>query len=116
MTMTYAQIEAKVRTLVNDMEAPYRFPADTIRAFIANAIRHLRLMNPSERYNEAGQLDDALPAPGADGGGDIRFSPRHEEAIVKYAAHKVYELDMTDTVNLQISETLRTRAEALMQL
>ena len=35
---------------------------------------------------------------------------------MKYAAHKVYELDSTDSVNLQLSEAFRTRAEALMQL
>ena len=47
---------------------------------------------------------------------DIRISDKYVEAVVGYAAHLVYQLDMTDTVNLQISETLRTRAEALMQL
>jgi len=112
--MTYAQIEAKVRTLVNDTEAPYRFSADDIYGFISAAVRHLRNINPAEKYGPDGLLDEEVPVPAVDT--EVRFDPRHEEAIVKYAAHKVYELDMTDTVNLQISETLRTRAEALMQL
>lgn len=112
--MTYAQIEAKVRTLVNDTEQPYRFSADDIYGFISASVRHLRNINPAEKYGPDGLLDEAVPAPAADT--EVRFDPRHEEAIVKYAAHKVYELDMTDTVNLQISETLRTRAEALMQM
>lgn len=112
--MTYAQIEAKVRTLVNDTEQPFRFSADDIYGFISAAVRHLRNINPSEKYGPDGLLDEEVPVPAA--GTEVRFDPRHEEAIVKYAAHKVYELDMTDTVNLQISETLRTRAEALMQM
>lgn len=112
--MTYGQIEAKVRTLVNDTEQPYRFSADDIYGFISSAVRHLRNINPSEKYGPDGLLDEEVPAPAA--ATEVRFDPRHEEAVVKYAAHKVYELDMTDTVNLQISETLRTRAEALMQL
>lgn len=112
--MTYGQIEAKVRTLVNDTEQPYRFSADDIYGFILAAVRHLRNINPAEKYGQDGLLDEEVPAPAAVT--EVRFDPRHEEAIVKYAAHKVYELDMTDTVNLQISETLRTRAEALMQL
>lgn len=112
--MTYGQIEAKVRTLVNDKETPYRFSADEIHGSIATAVRHLRNINPAEKYGPDGLLDEAVPAPAAET--EVRFDPRHEEAVVKYAAHKVYELDMTDTVNLQISETLRTRAEALMQL
>ena len=112
--MTYGDIETKVRTLVNDTQTPYRFGQSDIFGFIVDAVRHLRNINPSEKYGEDGLLDETLPDPEQDT--DVRFAPRHEEAIVKYVAHKVYELDMTDTVNMQISETLRTRAEALMQL
>lgn len=112
--MTYGQIEQKVRTLVNDTQTPYRFAQDDVFGFVADAVRHLRNINPSEKYGPDGLLDEEVPVPAA--GTEVRFDPRHEEAVVKYAAHLVYQLDMTDTVNLQISETLRTRAEALMQL
>lgn len=112
--MTYGQIEAKVRTLVNDTETPYRFAAGTVYGFIADAVRHLRNINPAEKYGPDGLLDEAVPEQEEDN--EVRFDPRHEEAVVKYAAHLVYQLDMTDTVNMQISETLRTRSEALMQL
>lgn len=112
--MTYGEIETKVRTLVNDTQSPYRFAQSDIFGFVADAVRHLRNINPAEKYGTDGLLDEVIPAAAA--GTTIRFDPRHEESVVKYAAHKVYELDMTDTVNLQISETLRTRAEALMQL
>ena len=112
--MTYGQIEQKVRTLVNDTQTPYRFAQDDVFGFVADAVRHLRNINPAEKYGSDGLLDEAIPAAGSSV--TIRFDPRHEEAVVKYAAHLVYQLDMTDTVNLQISETLRTRAEALMQL
>lgn len=112
--MTYGQIEQKVRTLVNDTQTPYRFAQDDVFGFVADAVRHLRNINPAEKYGPDGLLDETIPSP--DVSVEIRFDPRHEEAVVKYAAHLVYQLDMTDTVNLQISETLRTRAEALMQL
>lgn len=118
--MTYDAIERRVRLLVNDTEpGAYRFTPEDVRVSIADAVRHLRNVNPSEKYDPGtGLVDESLPDPhGEDAASDeVRFDPRHEEAVVKYAAHKVYELDQTDTVNLQISETLRTRAEALMQL
>ncbi len=112
--MTYAQFEQQVRLLVNDTETPYRFAQGTVFGFVKDAVRHLRNINPPEKYDARGLLDEAVPEPDADT--DIRVDPRHEEAVVKYAAHLVYQLDMTDSVNLQISETLRTRSEALMQL
>ena len=118
--MTFSEIESRVRLLVNDTEpSAYRFESVKIWEFVVDAVRHLRNVNPSEKYNPVtGLVDESLPDPhGEDAASDeVRFDPRHEEAVVKYAAHKVYELDQTDTVNLQISETLRTRAEALMQL
>jgi hypothetical protein len=112
--MTYDMLETKVRTLVNDTEEPFRFAQGEIFGFVQDAVRHLRNINPAEKYDERGLLDVDVPTP-ADGV-EVRLDPRHEEAVVKYAAHLVYQLDMTDTVNLQISENLRTRAEALMQL
>lgn len=112
--MTYAQFEQKVRLLVNDTETPYRFSQETLFDFTREAVKHLRNINPAEKYGMNGLLDEAVPVPDVDV--EIRLDPRHEEAVVKYAAHLVYQLDMTDSVNLQISEALRTRSEALMQL
>lgn len=113
--MTYGQIEQKVRTLVNDTQTPYRFSQETIFDFTREAVKHLRNIQPTEKYGPDSRLDE--PVPEADADTDIRINEeKYVEAVVKYAAHKVYELDQTDTVNLQISETLRTRAEALMQL
>ena len=112
--MTFGDIETKVRTLVNDTEIPYRFTSAQIWGFTVDAGRHLRMVNPSERYGANGLLDDSVPTPAS--GTAIRFDQRHEEAVVKYAAYKVYELDMTDTENFQIAENLRARADALMML
>jgi len=112
--MTYDMLENKVRTIVNDTQEQFRFAQGTIFGFLVDAVRHLRNINPSEKYDARGLLDEEVPTPGVEV--DVRIDPRHEEAVVKYAAHLVYQLDMTDTVNLQISENLRTRAEALMQL
>ena len=113
--MTYGQIETKARTLVNDTQTPYRFDTATVNDFAVAAVRHLRNVNPAEKYGPTGLLDETIPEVGADDD-DIRIDPRHEEAVVLYVAHMLYRLDVTDTVNLQTSETFRTRAEALMQL
>lgn len=124
--MTYGEIEAKVRTLVNDAEMPHRFKSDDIRGFARTAVLHLRHINPSERYGAKGLLDENVPAPpnaadqvtgeGGEPDVEIRIGRDHEDAVVKYAAYLVYQLDITDTVNMQVAESLRTRAEALMQL
>lgn len=115
MRYTYGDIEDKVRLLVNDTEEPKRFASDSIWGFTVDAVRQLRRICPSERYGEDGLLDDSLPVP-EDADDTVRIDERHEEAVIKYAAHLIYQLDMTDTVNMQIAEALRTRAEALMQL
>ncbi|MBQ4200431.1 MAG: hypothetical protein II649_11205 [Kiritimatiellae bacterium] len=112
--MTYNELEQRVRLLVNDTEpAAYRFQIDIIKEFAAEAVRRLRHLNQSERYGADGLLDDKTPD--ADWSGDVRIESRHVDAVVMYAAHLVYRLDMSDTVNLQLSETLRARAEALMR-
>ena len=112
--MTYGAIEQEVRTLVNDTAEPYRFRSQDIWRFTAKAVSHLRTVQSSERYGDNGLIDDSIPVPASDA--DIRISRKYEDAIVKYAAYQVYELDMTDTVNLQIAEALKARAETLMQL
>ena len=112
--MTYAEIENDVRLLVNDTETPYRFSQGDIFRFAVKAVRHLRNINRAEEYGADGLIDSAIPEPGS--GEDIRIDPRHEDGVVKYVASLIYQLDMSDTVNMQIAETLRTRAEALMQL
>ena len=112
--MTYGAIEQEVRTLVNDTAEPYRFRSQDIWRFIVKAVRHLRAIHPSERYGENGLIDDAIPTPASDA--DVRIGEKYEDAIVKYAAYQVYELDMTDTENFQIADALRARAETLMQL
>ena len=113
--MTYAQFEQKVRLLVNDTQTPYRFAQETIFDFTREAVKHLRNFQPSEKYGPDSRLDEDVPEASANT--DIRINEeKYVEAVVKYAAHLVYQLDQTDTVNLQISEALRTRAETLMQL
>lgn len=112
--MTFEAIEQEVRTLVNDAEAPYRFAQEDIWRFIVNAVEHLRNIKPSERYGENGLIDDSLPTPSANA--EIRFSKKYEEAIVAYVGFRIYQLDTTDTANMQVAENLKARAETLMQL
>ena len=112
--MTYGDIESRARALVNDWQEPYRFSQETLFGFAVDAVRQLRNVNPSEKYGPNGLLDETIPerAPG----NDIRIDPRHEEAVVLFVGHKAYQQDLSDTVNMQLSENLRTRAEALMRL
>lgn len=112
--MTIGDIEKKVRTLVNDSDAgAYRFASNDIYGFIVDAIRHLQRIRPETRYaNGVLMSGEIVPSASTEIPVDYRF----EEALVTYAAYKVYQLDMSDTVNMQMADTLRTRAEALMQL
>jgi len=116
MTIKIEELEAKVRTLVNDTESDaYRFSQEVVFDCIRSAVGHLRTIQPSEKYGENMLLDATafVVAPGV----DIRINEaRYVDAVVKYAASLVYELDITDTVNMQVSETLKNRAETLMQL
>ena len=114
MAMTIGDIEKKVRTLVNDSDASgYRFKPEEIHGFTVDALRHLWRIRPETRYaNGMLMSGEIVPAVGT----EIPVDSRFEEALVTYTAYKVYQLDMSDTVNIQLAETLKTRAEALMQI
>ena len=114
MAMTIGDIEKKVRTLVNDSDAPdYRFKPEEIHGFIVDALRHLWRIRPETRYVNGVLCNVEIEATAS---WEIPVDGRFEEALVSYAAYKVYQLDMSDTVNMQMADTLRTRAEALMQI
>ena len=114
MAMTVGDIEKKVRTLVNDSDTSgYRFNPEEIHGFIVDALRHLWRIRPETRYVNGVLCNVEIEATAS---WEIPVSDRFEEALVAYAAYKVYQLDMSDTVNMQMAETLRTRAEALMQI
>ena len=114
MAMTIGDIEKKVRTLVNDSDAPdYRFKQEEIHGFIVDAVRHLWRIRPETRYVNGILCNVEIEATASF---EIPVDVRFEEALVSYAAYKVYQLDMSDTVNMQMADTLRTRAEALMQI
>lgn len=116
MTIKIEELEAKVRTLVNDTESnAYRFSQYVVFDCIRSAVEHLRTIQPSERYGENMLLDTStfVVVPDA----DIRINDaKHVDDVVKYAASLIYELDITDSVNMQVSEVLKTRSETLMRL
>ena len=112
--MTYEQIEREVRLLVSATESPFRFAQEDIFRYVVIAVRHLRNVNRSEEYGPNGLLDSEIPAPSVEA--DIRIDPKHGDGVVKFVASLVYEQDQSDTVNMQIAASLRTRAEALFQL
>lgn len=116
MTIKAEELETKVRTLVNDTESDeYRFSKEVVFDCIRRSVEHLRTINPSEKYGDDSMLDMSALAVVPDA--DIRINEdRHVDDVVKYAASLIYELDITDTVNMQVSETLKNRAETLMQI
>ena len=116
--MTLDEIVRRVRELVNDAEVNgARFSGETIHRFAVQAVRQLRRICPTERYGESGQIEDDLPSTdNLLATMDLRFSERHEEAVIMYIAYLLYRLDDSDTVNASLAETYRQRAEALMQL
>ena len=113
--MTFGMLEERVRVLVNDsVDGAYRFPSDDVWGYIMDGVRHLRRIHPSSRYDENTNLYDDEPE--LDAYSDVPADKRYEEALIDYAAYRIYQLDATDTTNMQLSENFLAKAEKLMQL
>lgn len=101
-----------VRRLTKDTgTTPYRDDATICRA-VVDALRHLRSVRPESRYDAQGALEDvAFPTDAAE---LAAFEVGLEEAwrlgVAYYAAARCYEEDVTDSVNLQLAQTLFQKA------
>lgn len=109
---------AEVRRIVRDVNANSQIHSDeTICRAVVDAFRHLHSVRPESRYNAQSVLENvSFPS---DAGELAAFVVEVNEVwrlgIVYYAAARCYEADVTDSVNLQLSQALFQKADIEFQ-
>lgn len=112
-TMTFGDMEQRVREFMLDTEDPYRFKPCLILSAIIDGIRTLHQRRPESRYiglkltdfeypyltNESVETDPTQVE-------TVRAMPFHldkrwEQAIRYFACARCFEFDSSDTINLQ---------------
>lgn len=112
--MTVAEIERKVRRILQDTKLEYRWPSDEIRDALQEGVYALNSIRPETRYVN-GRLADLIQLPEADDE-PISISDRYVEALVFYVVYKCYLDDDTDTVNQQLAESYLGKFNTKAQL
>ena len=106
--MTLAIVIAKTRTVLNDGTGSSKYLDADITEAIADAIRHLWSVNPVTRYDDNGKLvEKTLPSASTD---VIPVPDRYLLGLAYYAAARCYEGNITDTVNVTLSNALFQKA------
>jgi len=109
--MTYAEIETGARTLLQDDQATYRWPAAEMYGYMPEAIRSLFAMRPTALFVN-GRMPSSLAtlepptvaaAISAAGAVTANVNDRYMQALVYYVAAKCLERDDSDTANIQLS-------------
>jgi hypothetical protein len=109
--MTYAQIEAGVRTLLQDDQPTYRWPATEMYGYMPEAIRSLFAIRPAALFvngrmpSTLATLEPptAVAAIAASGAVTANVNDRYMQALIYYVAAKCLERDDSDTANIQLS-------------
>lgn len=111
--MTYASIEAGVRTLIQDDKATYRWPAAEMYGYMPEAIRALFAIRPAALFVN-GRMPSTLaalePPTAAEavtvtGNVTANVNDRYMQALVYYVAAKCLERDDSDTANITLAST-----------
>jgi hypothetical protein len=110
--MTTETVVAKVRDILNDRNAPYRWSEETVGEHLVLALRRLAFLAPQTRYVN-GVLSDITALP-EDGSAALAVDDRYEEALVYYVVHLCYNRDDPDTSNAELANSYLTKAERLM--
>jgi hypothetical protein len=109
--MTYAEIETGVRTLLQDDQATYRWPASEMYGYMPEAIRSLFAVRPAALFVN-GRMPSTLAtlepptaaaAISASGAVTANVNDRYMQALIYYVAAKCLERDDSDTANIQLS-------------
>jgi hypothetical protein len=116
--LTLSTFVPEVRRITRDTSAsdPIHQDSDVYHALV-DAFRHLYAIRPESRYSNVGQIED-IDFPKDDASlGDfvVSFDDRWRLGILYFAASRCYEADVTDSVNLQLAQTLLQKADAEFQ-
>lgn len=110
--MTAESVFSKVRSLLGDKFAPYRWETAELRVHLASALRRLNSLVPATRY-VGGALTDGTDLPEGDAD-ELTVPSRYEEAVAYYVAHLCYCDDDPDTANAELANAYLQKAERLM--
>lgn len=102
----------EIRTLIRDTIEPYHVDTSKIVGFVRDAFVHMWSVRPESRYLDFRLSDMTWPVGGDQSEIMMRFDDRWRLGLVYYAAARCYENDITDSVNLQLADTLFKRADA----
>lgn len=111
--MTYADIVAEARTLLQDAVEPYRFPSLEMYGYVERGLISLFSVRPSAFFvngrmpeTAAGmEPPTAAAAEAADGAVDVPFDSgsRYRTCLAYFTAAKCLERDNTDTQNTALA-------------
>lgn len=109
--MTYADIETGARTLLQDDQPAYRWPATEMYGYMPEAVRSLFAIRPAALFvngrmpSTLAALEPPTAAAAISAGGNVTVyvNDRYMQALVYYVAAKCLERDDSDTANIQLS-------------
>ena len=109
--MTYADIEADVRTLLQDDKPVYRWPAAEMYGYMPEAVRALFALRPTALFiggrmptiSVALEPPTAAYATAASGVVTVYVNDRYKQGLVYYVAAKCLERDDSDTANMNLA-------------
>lgn len=115
MTYKIASFTKEIRDLTRDTIIPYHHDDPLIFAAVRDAFIHLQSVRPESRYIGITLCDTDFPEVDGLGDFEITFDERWRLGIIYFAAARCYEADITDSVNLQLADTLTKKAELEFQ-
>lgn len=112
MTCTISSFVTEIRDLTRDTITPYHHPDLLIHKAVKDAFVHMQSVRPESRYEGMRLVDTEFPEADSDlGAFEITFDRRWRLGILYYAAARCYEADITDSVNLQLAQTLLQKSD-----
>lgn len=125
MTTTVQSLVNDVRQLI-DVAAQIHYTDEQLAQYVEDGVRRLYAVRPSSRYGDSGIDDQVFPELAPDTATEqekaaavaalLAFEVRVNESrwrrgIVYYAAGVAHEVGVTDSVKLQLSQTLKKQGD-----
>lgn len=114
-TVTINSIALSARDLL-DVSARNHFTINQMSKYVAEGLRRLYAVRPASRMSEAGgALYSSLPLDAAEveEASVVINEERWIQGVVYYAAALAHEAGVTDSVNLQLAQTLKKQADEI---
>ena len=128
MTTTVQSIVDDVRKLI-DVAAQSHYEDGDIAQYVVEGVHRLYALRPAARYGDGGNIENQVfpeRAPSSASAADkeaadavlLAFAVRINElrwrtGVIYFAASRCYEVGITDSVNLQLAQTLRKQADEI---